>query len=96
LIALQSEGRTYDSDRVADKYHHGRSDHRLMIEPALRLGLRKQWGARVTYMYEKNDAKLGTAAPASADAGSYVENRVTFAVEWNHELWHSRRGAAGE
>lgn len=96
LIALQSEGRTYDSDRVTDKYHHGRSDRRLMIEPALRIGLRKQWSARVAYMYEKNDARLGTAAPASADAGSYVENRVTFTLEWNHELWHSRHATAGE
>ena len=96
VVAAETEGRAYDSDRVADKYHRGRVDRRWKLEPSLRLTIRKQWGARIMYMYEKNEAKLGAAAPASADAGSYVENRVTFSLEWNHQLWHSRFGADGE
>ena len=96
VFSAQTEGRTYDSDRIADRYHYGRVDQRWRIEPSLRLSWRRRWGARLAYLHEHNDARLGSAASASADAGTYTENRVGFSIDWNGQVWHSHTSTEPE
>ena len=96
VFTAQTEGRTYDSDRIADRYHYGRVDQRWRIEPSLRLSWRRRWGARLAYLYEHNEARLGAAASASADAGTYTENRVGFSIDWNGQVWHSHTSTEPE
>ncbi len=87
--------RDYDSDRPADKYHFGRSDAFSAIEVGLRGQARPHWSARGFYRYERNAASLGSAAPATTDAGSYLQHQVGLALEWAGDVWRSRGATAG-
>lgn len=90
-LSVEFEKRTYDSDRVADRYHRGRKDTKTTIDAGLRLGFRRHWSARASFRHETNDAVLGASAPASADAGSFTENRGSLALEWTNDVWHRFR-----
>jgi hypothetical protein len=88
--------RHYTSDRTADRYHFGRNDLLQVVEVGLRAQARPHWSARAFVRYESNDAKLGSAAPATSEAGSYHETRVGLSVEWSGDLWRSRGAGRAE
>jgi hypothetical protein len=96
-LGYEIAARHYDSGRPADKYHFGRNDLLNAFEVGLRCQYRPHWAARGFYRYETNDAKLGSAAPASADAGSYRQHQVGLSLEWSGDVWRSRAsGSSGE
>lgn len=93
-LAWEIGTRSYSSDRPADRYHLGRNDVFNALEAGLRVRWRRHWGARGFYRYERNDAHLGSTAPATAEVGSYHEHLTGLALEWAGTLWRS--GARGE
>ena len=89
-------GRSYDSDRPADRFHFGRSDALTAVELGVRLQLRPHWSARGFFRHESNVAQLGANASATSDVGSYSKNRVGLVVDWSGAIWKSERGSGAE
>lgn len=84
--------RDYTSKVASDTYHAGRKDVDHTIDASLRWSARGGLAVRGFYRHETNDARLGTAAPAASDVGSFTENQVGIAVEWSKVLWRSTAG----
>ena len=92
-LGYELETRTYTSTVTTDRYHYGRDDVRNAIEVGLRTAYRPHWSLRGFYRFQDNTATLGLAAPPAADAGSYRENQVGFAIDWTGAVW-SQSGPA--
>lgn len=84
---LEVENRRFTSTRAGDLYHAGRRDAGLAEEVGLRLDPPGAWGVRVSYRHERNIARLGSAAPASADSGDYRQQQVGITVSYAADLW---------
>jgi hypothetical protein len=94
-LALETERRTYDSNRAADRYHLGRADTRTAFEAGVRWHAAQHLDVRASFRHEANDAKLGAAAPPTSDAGSFSQNVVGLSVDFSRELWARARRAPG-
>ncbi len=83
--------RDYESDRVADKSHYRRNDHRHTVEASIQCELPADVTARAFYRLEDNSARFPAGAGPSGDPASYTENQVGLAIDWSTVLWKSAR-----
>ncbi len=88
------EGRRYDSERPADRYHYGRRDTRHTAELGVRATWRPHWSLRAYDRLEDQVAHIGPVTGATTDAGSYRRNQVGLAIEWS--ATHRFSAAAAE
>ena len=88
------ETRAYDSSRPSDKYHYRRDDRLHAVEAGLGVAYRPHWSLRTFCRFEDNRTTLGSAAPASSEAGSYRDTQVGIEIGWSGEVWSQHRPAA--
>ena len=88
--------RNFDSNRPADRYHFGRRDRLHTAEMGATLRWKRNWRARAFWRFDRNFAKLGAAAPATADAGEYAHPQVGLRLSWSGTLWRTRSAPEGD
>ncbi|MEO5618151.1 MAG: hypothetical protein ABIS67_10300 [Candidatus Eisenbacteria bacterium] len=86
--------RDYDSKRVTDRYHLGRSDQLHTLELGVSARWKPNWRARLFWQFDRNMAKLGTSAPSSTDTGDYTRSQAGLRLDWSVTAWRSKSAAA--